>query len=58
MEISTLPHTGCTKFARRFGGSSRKWVMTDEGQLERRRGVYARVTVGGVITVGDRISKL
>ncbi len=58
MEISTLPHTGCTKFARRFGGSSRKWVMTDEGQLERRRGVYARVTVDGVITVGDRISKL
>lgn len=58
MEITPLPHTGCSKFARRFGGAARKWIMTDEGQLERRRGVYARVIVDGVINVGDRIRKL
>ena len=58
MEITPLPHTGCTKFARRFGGAARKWVMTDEGQLERRRGVYARVITDGVINVGDRIRKI
>ena len=58
MEISPLPHTGCTKFARRFGGSARKWVMTDEGQRERRRGVYARVVKDGVIKVGDSIRKM
>lgn len=58
MEITPLPHTGCTKFARRFGGSARKWVMTDAGQLERRRGVYARVIKDGIIMVGDRIVKL
>lgn len=58
MEISALPHTGCTKFARRFGGPARKWLMSDEGVLERRRGVYARVIDDGVIKVGDRIRKI
>ncbi|MCY3781460.1 MAG: MOSC domain-containing protein [Chloroflexi bacterium] len=57
MEISPLPHTGCTKFARRFGGPARKWIMSDEGVLERRRGVYARVIEDGVIKVGDLIRK-
>lgn len=58
MEVSPLPHTGCTKFARRFGGAARKWVMTDEGQQARRRGVYTKVIVDGQIRVGDRIQKL
>ena len=58
MQISTLPHTGCTKFARRFGGHARKWTATEEGARERRRGVYARVIQDGEIKVGDRISKL
>ena len=58
MEISELPHTGCTKFARRFGGPARKWTATEEGERERRRGVYARVIEDGTIAVGDRIRKL
>ena len=58
MEVSPLPHTGCTKFARRFGGAARKWVMTDEGKLARRRGIYTKVIVDGEIRVGDRIQKL
>ena len=58
MEISPLPHTGCTKFARRFGGPARKWIMSESGVLERRRGVYARVIEDGVIKVGDRIQKI
>ena len=58
MQISPLPHTGCTKFARRFGGAARKWVMSDLGKDERRRGVYATVVEDGVIKVGDSIRKL
>jgi MOSC domain-containing protein YiiM len=58
MQISTLPHTGCTKFARRFGGHARKWTATEEGARERRRGVYARVIQDGEIKTGDRIRKL
>lgn len=58
MQISSLPHTGCTKFARRFGGHARKWTATDEGARQRRRGVYAHVVQDGEINVGDRITKL
>ena len=58
MEISPLPHEGCTKFARRFGGPARKWIMSDQGVLERRRGVYATVIEDGMIRQGDRIRKL
>ena len=58
MKISTLPHTGCTKFARRFGGHARKWTATEEGERQRRRGVYAHVIQDGEISVGDRIRKL
>ncbi len=58
MQISQLPHTGCGKFARRFGAPARKWVMSDIGKRERRRGVYARVIQDGVISVGDSIKKL
>ena len=58
MEISSTPHTGCGKFARRFGAGARKWVMTEAGCDLRLRGVYARVIQDGVIQRGDVISKL
>ena len=58
MEVTPLPHTGCNKFARRFGMPARKWVMSDEGKRARRRGMYTRVLQDGEIAVGDRIRKL
>ncbi|MCY3572626.1 MAG: MOSC domain-containing protein [Chloroflexota bacterium] len=58
MEVSPLPHTGCNKFARRFGVPARKWVMSDEGKRARRRGMYTRVVQDGEIAVGDRIRKV
>lgn len=57
MEISQKPHTGCGKFARRFGAASRKWVMTEDGLDARLRGVNARVIQAGAIKVNDRITK-
>ena len=58
MEVTPLPHTGCNKFARRFGVPARKWVMSDEGKRARRRGMYTRVLQDGEIAVGDRIHKV
>lgn len=58
MEVTPLPHTGCNKFARRFGVPARKWVMSDAGVRARRRGVYTRVVQDGEIAVGDRIRKV
>ncbi len=58
MEVTPLPHTGCNKFARRFGMPARKWVMSEAGQRARRRGMYTRVLQDGEIAVGDRIRKV
>ncbi len=58
LEIAVTPHTGCAKFARRFGAPARKWIMSDAGKRQRLRGVYACVRRDGTIKVGDRIRKL
>ena len=58
LEISELPHTGCGKFARRFGAPARKFVMTDQGKQLRLRGVNAKVIQGGTITLNDKITKV
>jgi hypothetical protein len=57
LEISETPHTGCDKFARRYGAHARKFVMTDEGKQARLRGVNARVIQGGTVQQGDVIEK-
>ena len=58
LEIAELPHTGCAKFAQRYGAHARKFVMTDEGKQQRFRGVYAIVVQNGNIKVTDSITKL
>lgn len=58
LEISQKPHTGCGKFARRYGAHARKFVMTDRGKQLRLRGVNAQVIQGGTITKNDTIRKL
>ncbi len=58
LEISEKPHTGCAKFAKRYGASARKFVMTDEGKQARLRGVNARVIQAGTVKVNDIIKKL
>lgn len=58
LEISEKPHTGCAKFAKRYGAPARKFVMTDEGKQARLRGVNARVIQAGPVKVNDIIKKL
>lgn len=58
IEITPKPHTGCKKFAARFGPEATRFVNTGEGKRLHLRGVCARVITGGTITVGDRITKL
>ncbi len=55
IEITEVPHTGCGKFAARFGVDALKWVNSPDGRRARRRGVYAKVLRAGAIQAGDRV---
>ena len=58
VEITAEPHTGCAKFAARFGGAAHRFVNVKTHRHLRLRGVNARVVEPGVVAPGDRIRKL
>jgi hypothetical protein len=58
IEITDEPHTGCTKFAERFGRDATRFVNSHAGRAHNLRGVNARVVTGGVVRPGDRIRKV
>lgn len=58
IEITAQPHTGCGKFASRFGPAATKFVNSPQGKLLRLRGVNARVVQPGVVRVGETVRKL
>ena len=53
LEVTTKPHTGCAKFAARFGVAALRLTATPEGKRLRLRGLNARVLRGGTVHVGD-----
>ena len=53
IEISEKPHTGCAKFAARFGQDALRFLSTPEGRARRLRGVNTRVVQSGAIRTGD-----
>src|SRR6185436_2665591 len=58
VEITDEPHTGCAKFAERFGMDAVRFVNSPAGREHNLRGVNARVVNGGVVRPGDRVRKL
>lgn len=58
LEITALPHTGCSKFSRRFGVEALQFVNSPTGRDLRLRGVYATVVRPGSIRRGDVVKKL
>ena len=58
IEISEKPHTGCAKFAGRFGQDALRFISTPEGRARRLRGVNTRVVQSGTIRAGDVAVKL
>ncbi len=58
LEITAVPHTGCAKFAARFGHDAVKFVNSPEGRRLRRRGLNARVIRPGTICVGDVVTRI
>ncbi len=58
LEVSAAPHTGCTKFATRFGLEATRFVNSREGKRLHLRGINAKVLEPGTVTVGDLVHKL
>lgn len=57
VEVTEPPHTGCSKFAGRFGADALAWANGPAGRLQRRRGMHVRVLVSGTVRPGDAIRK-
>jgi hypothetical protein len=58
IEITDQPHTGCAKFAERFGPEALRFVNVGAGKELRLRGINAKVVQAGTIAVGDLVKKL
>jgi hypothetical protein len=58
IEVSAEPHTGCRKFAARFGAEAVKFVNSPEGKQLHLRGVNARIVQAGVVRLGDTARKV
>ncbi len=56
--VTDQPHTGCKKFAARFGLEALKFISTPEGKALQLRGINAKVVQPGAIRVGDMAKKL
>ena len=58
IEVTEQPHTGCAKFAARFGEEALRFVNVGRGKQLRLRGLNAKVVTPGTIRRGDTITKL
>jgi hypothetical protein len=58
IEVTNQPHTGCKKFAERFGPDALKFISSPVGKQLQLRGINARVVQPGVIRVGDGVKKM
>ncbi len=58
IEVTEPPHTGCRKFAERFGKDAVVFVNSGRGKQLNFRGINAKVVQSGDIKVGDVARKL
>lgn len=58
IEVTAQPHTGCQKFAARFGLDALKFVNMPEGRQLRLRGLNARVVRPGTVRVGQTAKRI
>ena len=58
IEVTEPPHTGCRKFADRFGKDATVFVNSGLGRKRKFRGINARVVQSGDLKVGSIAQKL
>jgi MOSC domain-containing protein YiiM len=58
LEMTDLPHTGCSKLAKRYGDEARAFMNNKRRKSLHLRGRYARILRGGTVRVGDSAVKI
>jgi len=58
LQVTDQEHTGCNKFAKRYGQAARIFVNSTVGKQLHLRGIYAKVVQDGSLKVGDRVIKI
>ena len=58
LEVTDQPHTGCKKFASRFGVDALKFISSPATEVLQLRGINLKVVEGGEIKPGDIVKKL
>jgi hypothetical protein len=58
LEVTDLPHTGCSKFTARFGSAATRFINAKPNRELRLRGMNTRIVEPGVVRPGDRVRKL
>ena len=58
LEATNQPHTGCKKFASRFGVDALKFIRSSTTEVLQLRGINLKVIEGGEIKPGDIVKKL
>ncbi len=58
IEVTEPPHTGCKKFAARFGRDAMVFVNSGMGKKRNFRGINAKVIQSGAIRTGDLARKI
>ena len=58
IEVTDQPHTGCKKFAARFGLDALKFISSPVGKQLQLRGINAKVIRPGAIRIGNTVKKV
>ena len=58
LETTNQPHTGCKKFAERFGVDALEFISSPTSKELQLRGINLKVVQGGEIRPGDAVKKL
>lgn len=57
IEVTEIPHTGCTQFVGWFGADAMRFVNSSRGRELCLRGINSKVIQPGTISQGDQITK-
>jgi len=58
LQVTDIPHTGCGKFAERYGQDAVRFINAAERKSIHLRGIYARVLQAGTVRTGDVVRKV